>query len=119
MKAALQRLIRSPLAYVLIPWSLAHMSAFIPLHRLRETGTLMAFYHPQPRYPLHILILPKKAIASLLEITDADQQFMMDLFTCVRELVIELKLEEKGYRLIANGGAFQDFPHLHFHLIAE
>jgi histidine triad (HIT) family protein len=95
------------------------MSVLIPLHRLRETGALMAFHHPQPRYPLHILILPKREIASLLEITSADQQFLMDLFACVRELVIEFELEEKGYRLIANGGAFQDFPHLHFHLITE
>jgi histidine triad (HIT) family protein len=119
MKTAFQRLLRSRLANMLIPWLLAHMSILIPLHRLRETDTLMAFHHPQPSYPLHILIVPKREIASLLEITPSDQQFLVDLFTCVRELASEFKLEEKGYRLIANGGAFQDFPHFHFHLISE
>jgi histidine triad (HIT) family protein len=102
----------------LIAWMLAHMSFLIPVQRLRETASLLAFYHPQPSYPVHILIVPKRAIASLLEITPADQQFLVDLFTCVRELVQELHLDQQGYRLIANGGDFQDIPQLHFHLIA-
>ena len=102
----------------LIAWMLAHMSFLIPAQRLRETPTLLAFYHPQPSYPVHILIVPKRAIASLLEITPADQPFLVDLFACVRELVLELHLDQQGYRLIANGGSFQDIPQLHFHLIS-
>ena len=47
------------------------MSFAIPLHKLRETPTLLAFYHPQPSYPVHILILPKRAIASLADLTAA------------------------------------------------
>lgn len=94
------------------------MSFAIPAQRLCETSTLLAFYHPQPSYPVHILILPKRAIASLLDITPADQPFLADLFACVRQLVRELHLDEQGYRLIANGGDFQQIAQLHFHLIA-
>ncbi len=115
----LRRLARSRLAGKLVSWILTYMSFVIPAKRLRESETLVAFYHPQPSYPLHILIVPKKAIASLLEITPADQQFLTDLFACVRELVLELHLDERGYRLIANGGEFQEIPQLHFHLISE
>ena len=114
----LRRLARTHLAGKLIPWILAHMSFLIPAQRLRESATLVAFYHPQPSYPVHILIVPKKAIASLLEVTPADQPFLIDLFSCVRELVKELDLDKQGYRLIANGGEFQDIPQLHFHLIS-
>lgn len=95
------------------------MSFLIPIQRLRETSTLLAFYHPQPSYPVHILIVPKRAITDLLEITPEDQPFLIDLFACVRELVLELHLDKQGYRLIANGGSFQDIPQLHFHLISE
>ena len=102
----------------LIAWILAHMSFLIPTERLRETPTLVAFYHPQPSYPVHILIVPKRAIGGLSEITLEDQPFLTDLFACVRELVGELHLEQEGYRLIANGGKFQDIPQLHFHLIS-
>jgi histidine triad (HIT) family protein len=114
----LKRLTRIRLAGKLIAWILANMSFIIPLQRLYETTTLLAFYHPEPSYPVHILIVPKRAIASLLEITADDQPFLTDLFDCVRQLVEDLDLG-KGYRLIANGGHFQDIPQLHFHLISE
>jgi len=68
---------------------------------------------------MHILIVPKRAIAALTELDGADHDFMIDLFAVVRGLVLDLRLDEHGYRLIANGGSFQDFPHLHFHLIAD
>jgi histidine triad (HIT) family protein len=115
----LRRFARSRLAGSLIAWMLAHMSFLIPVQRLRETPTLVAFYHPQPNYPVHILIVPKRAISNLLEITPADEPFLVDLFACVRELVLELQLDKQGYRLVANGGEYQDIPQLHFHLICE
>ena len=114
----LRRLTRTRPAGKLIAWIVAHMSFLIPAQRLQETATLVAFYHPQPGYPVHILIVPKKAIASLLEVTPEDQPFLIDLFSCVRELVMALHLDKQGYRLIANGGEFQDIPQLHFHLIS-
>jgi histidine triad (HIT) family protein len=114
----LRRLTRIRLVGKLMVWILANMSFIIPVQRLRETATLLAFYHPEPSYPVHILIVPKRAIANLLEITAEDQPFLADLFDCVRQLVQELNLGN-GYRLIANGGDFQDFPQLHFHLISE
>ncbi len=94
------------------------MNFAIPLHRLRETGTLLAFYHPSPSYPVHILLVPKQAYASLQELPPGDSDFLRDLFETVQSLVRELGLSERGYRLIANGGAYQDVPVLHFHLIA-
>ena len=95
------------------------MSFVIPVHRLRETATLLAFDHPKPSYPLHILIVPKKAIASMMHITSTDMQFLADVFETVQSLVTEYQLEARGYRLICNGGEYQDVPQLHFHLISE
>ena len=115
----MKRLIRSPAGRALIGQFFAHMSFAIPVHRLRETATLMAFHHPQPSYPVHILLVPKKAIADLAALTPADADFMVDLFATVQSLVAELGLETSGYRLIANGGPYQAVPQLHFHLISE
>jgi diadenosine tetraphosphate (Ap4A) HIT family hydrolase len=47
-----------------------------------------------------------------------EDEFLPDLFTTVRKLVEELGLEQKGYRLIVNGGEYQEFPQLHFHLVS-
>ncbi len=95
------------------------MSFIIPVNRLRETDTLLAFYHPKPTYPLHILIVPKRQIPSLIALTPADADFLVDLSLTVQSLVQELNLGEGGYSLISNGGRYQDVPQLHYHLISH
>lgn len=76
----------------------------------------MAFYHPRPSYPFHVLLVPKKAVTSLRELDPADAAFLADLYSTVQSLVEEFHLT--AYRLIVNGGEYQDFPQLHFHLIS-
>ena len=93
------------------------MSFAIPVKRLRETETLMAFHHPKPSYPFHVLLVPKKAVVSLKEFDSKDSIFLTDLFSTVQSLVDEFHLS--AYRLIVNGGEYQDFPQLHFHLVSE
>jgi histidine triad (HIT) family protein len=95
------------------------MSFAIPAQRLRETDSLLAFHHPQPAYRVHIVIVPKQAYRSLMEIPAQDTAFQRDLFQVVQSLVREFHLDEGGYRLIANGGTYQDVPVLHFHLISD
>lgn len=101
----------------LIGWIFAHMSFAIPVKRLRETDTLMAFHHPKPSYKFHVLLVPKKAVKSLQELDPQDSAFLTELYTTVQSLVEEYQLP--AWRLIVNGGEYQDFPQLHFHLISE
>lgn len=96
-----------------------HMSFAIPVQRLRETATLLAFHHPSPSYHLHILIVSKQGYRSLMEIPPDDVEFQGDLFQVVQSLVREFNLEHGGYRLVVNGGSYQDVPVLHFHLISD
>ncbi len=103
----------------LIRWMFRHMSFAIPVRRLRETKTLMAFHHPQPSYPLHILLTAKRSYSSFMDLPITDTTFLRELTLTVQSLVREFKLEESGYRLITNGGAYQDIPQLHFHLISD
>lgn len=93
-----------------------HMSYLIPAKRLRETDTLLAFHHPNPAYPFHALLVPRQAIPNLMALDPAQTDFLSDLVKTVQSLVSEFQLP--AYRLVVNGGEFQDFPHLHFHLIS-
>ncbi len=113
------RLARSRWAGWLLRIGVRYMSFAIPVKRLRETETLLAFHHPSPSYPVHILIVPRRAYSSLLDLPPGDCAFLRDLFETVQSLVRELGLAEGGYRLVANGGSYQDVPILHFHLIGE
>ncbi len=114
----LSRLARHPIIRGLARLGFRYMNFAIPVNRLRETATLMAFEHPSPSYPVHILVVPKRAYASLMELPPDDGAFLRDLVETVQSLVRELGLAEGGYRLIANGGAYQDAPILHFHLVS-
>jgi len=113
---AFLRLAHTPPGRKLVGWIFAHMSFAIPAKRLRETDALLAFYHPKPSYPFHVVLVPKQAVPSLMELDPAQPEFLTDLYTAVQSLVTEFQLP--AYRLIVNGGEFQDFPHLHFHLIS-
>lgn len=100
----------------LIGWVFAHMSFAIPVKRLRETDTLMAFHHPKPSHPFHVLLVPKKAVRTLIDLDVKETAFLSDLYSAVQSLVEEFQLP--AWRLIVNGGEYQDFPQLHFHLIS-
>ena len=96
----------------------AHMSFALPVNRLKETKTLIAFHHPRPSYPLHVLLVPKRAVADLSDLERVEGEFLTELFATVQDLVSELALDDVGYRLIVNGGPYQEVPQLHFHLVS-
>jgi histidine triad (HIT) family protein len=118
IRAFLLHIARSCIGPSIIGWVFTYMSFALPVKRLRETGSLIAFRHPQPGYPVHILLVPKKAIGSLADLTPADADFLADLIPAVQSLVAEFGLEQAGYRLMVNGGPYQDVAQLHFHLIS-
>ena len=82
------------------------MSWAIPIKRLHESDNLVAFHHPSPSYPVHILIVPKVTRHSMTAISVADSDLLLDVFMTVQRLASELQLS--GYRLICNGGGYQD-----------
>ena len=101
----------------LVGWIFEHMSFAIPVKRLRETDTLMAFHHPRPSYDFHVLLVPKKSVKTLKELDPNDSAFLSELYSTVQSLIDEFQLP--AYRLIVNGGEYQDFPQLHFHLVSN
>ena len=104
---------------LILHWIFAYFSFFIPGKRLVETDSVLAFHHPSPSYPLHILIVPKSKYSSLVDLPSNDHIFEVELFSVVNDLVKMFNLESKGYRLIVNGGNAQEVDHLHFHLISD
>ena len=112
-------LARSRLGGRLVRTFFCMVCPWLPVRRLVETDTLLAFFHPRPAYPLHIVIVSKGPIASLVDLQPDDKAFFPDLIHVVRQMVSELDLADQGYRLVINGGAYQEVPLLHAHLISE
>ena len=110
---------RLRLARPLVTILFRHMDKILPIERLCENEYWMAFHHPKPEYPLHILILPKQGLPTLGEASHCPPEFYAALFDIVRTLILDHDLEERGYRLITNGGPNQSVPQWHWHLISD
>ena len=80
---------------------------------------LIAIKDINPQVPVHLLIIPKKHIGTLLEIEDSDKELMGWVCTAAKFLAEENDLEMSGFRLVLNCGmgAGQTVFHIHFHLL--
>ncbi len=86
---------------------------------IKENDFVMAIYDISPKAPTHILLIPKKHIASIAELQEVDAQYGWHLLTLARDLSREL-CQGRGFNLIANNGADagQSVMHLHFHFLS-
>lgn len=91
----------------------------IPSAIVYEDETVLAFKDINPAAPVHVLIIPKKHIASLKEITVENIKILADIHLAAKKIAQELGIYDKGFRLINNCGedAGQTVFHLHYHLI--
>ncbi|RLD16534.1 MAG: histidine triad nucleotide-binding protein [Caldiserica bacterium] len=91
----------------------------IPSEIVKEDDLAIAFKDINPQAPVHILIVPKKHIASISEMKEEDENLIGHLFNMAREIAQELGLSS-GYRLVINNGkdAGQEVFHIHLHLLS-
>ena len=90
----------------------------IPADIVFEDDVCLAFRDIAPKAPVHILVIPKKPIVSLADLTE-DDQAAMGRCVVVASIVAKQEGLDNGYRLVVNSGADggQEVPHLHFHLL--
>jgi len=92
----------------------------IPAEIVYESATAIAFRDINPQAPTHVLIIPRKHIATINEITDDDQALVGSLYSAAREIAAAEGFAEAGYRAVmnCNEGAGQTVFHIHLHLLA-
>jgi histidine triad (HIT) family protein len=90
----------------------------IPVHILYEDDQCLAFPDINPQAPTHVLLIPKREVASLGALRADDQALLGHLLLVINKLAEQLKLEG-GYRVVINCGADagQSVDHLHLHLL--
>jgi histidine triad (HIT) family protein len=91
----------------------------IPSTKVYTDDFVTCFRDINPAAPTHILIIPNRHIASVNEITEADEQVMGHMFTAAKEVAIQEGIKDSGYRLIVNTGpnGRQEVFHVHMHLL--
>jgi histidine triad (HIT) family protein len=91
----------------------------IPSEQVYQDGDIVAFRDIHPQAPRHILIIPRRHLASMDDLNAQDGALLIKIFMVASQLAHnELGLEQ-GYRFVTNVGpdAGQSVAHLHFHLL--
>lgn len=93
------------------------LSNKIEVKKVYETENVLAYYHTKPAYEKHIVVIPKRHIASLITLTDNEDDLLLELLSVVKKVAAEIVEEDGACRVITNLGKYQDSKHLHFHLV--
>jgi histidine triad (HIT) family protein len=86
-----------------------------------NTETIIAFHHPQPVYPNHLVIIPKKAISTfLLLLHDKHIHYLFEILGAAWHIIHHSgDVYETHWLLRVNGGKYQDVKQVHFHLSTD
>lgn len=92
----------------------------IPADIVYEDDNTLAFRDINPQAPVHLLIIPKKPIATINDITESDRELVGNLYCVAAKLAKEMGFADDGYRAVMNCGesAGQTVFHIHLHLLA-
>lgn len=84
-----------------------------------QDGSVVAFKDINPKAPVHLLIIPRKHIASVLDLQGEDRELIGDVFTVASKLARDNGVDRDGFRVVVNCGpnAGQSVDHIHFHLL--
>ncbi|MFA6081815.1 MAG: HIT domain-containing protein [Patescibacteria group bacterium] len=88
----------------------------IKVNIIKETDMVLAFFHTKPSWAFHVVIVPKTHISNITELKDL--AIIEEIFKIAQEIINNNNLKAINYRIITNGGGFQDSKHLHFHLVS-
>ncbi len=92
----------------------------IPSKKVYEDEDVYAFSDINPQAPIHILVIPKKHISSIVELNEENKDIVGKIFITINKIAKENGFLEDGFRVISNCGvnAGQTVKHLHFHILA-
>ena len=84
-----------------------------------QDDAVVAFKDIGPKAPVHILLVPRKHIASVSDLKLEDGQLVGAIFLAAAKLAEDFGIAENGYRVVVNSGpdAGQSVSHLHYHLL--
>ncbi len=92
----------------------------IPAKIVHETELTLALRDIHPRAPVHVLVIPKEHLDSLIQLTPRHSGLITDIHQVIQTVARLEKVDEKGFRVVVNTGSEsgQEVPHLHYHVLA-
>ena len=91
----------------------------IPADIVYESDDALAFRDINPQAPTHVLVIPRKHIATINDLDASDREIVGSLYMAAKEIAAEEGMAEDGYRAVmnCNAGAGQTVFHIHLHVL--
>ena len=92
----------------------------IPAAIVHQTEKTLAFRDIHPKAPVHVLVIPKEHIGSLMALESRHADLIADIHEVLQAVARQEKAEEQGFRVVVNNGkdSGQAVGHLHYHILA-
>ena len=84
---------------------------------VKETDKTIVIDSPIHQAPIHYVIIPKKDIKDVSDISESDREYLVDAYAVIGQIIREEKLTQ--YKVYTNGPYYQTVTYLHFHLLAD
>lgn len=92
------------------------LSGKTKVHKIMETENVLAYHHTRPFWEVHIVVIPKKHISSLLTLEEKDNSLLLEIFNVIKQIASQVARENGACRVLTNLGDYQESKHLHWHI---
>jgi histidine triad (HIT) family protein len=93
------------------------LSGSLPVRKVFEDQRVMAFHHPYPEVEIHVVVIPKAHVASLLAEGARDGELLSSMVHAIQRTARQLGLDTSGFFVRANAAAPGVTPHMHWHVM--
>ncbi|HHE72898.1 MAG TPA: HIT domain-containing protein [Chloroflexi bacterium] len=93
------------------------LSGKLKVDRLWEDERVLAFHHPRPKAPIHVVVIPKQHIQSILDPKTLDGALLLSMVQAVQAVAHKLGLDRRGFFVRTNAAAPGVTPHMHWHIM--
>ena len=93
------------------------LSGKLEVDRVYEDDKVVAFHHPRPITPIHVVAVPKSHVPSLLSEEAADGELLTSMLLAIQKTAAALGLDKDGFSVTANAVSPGVTPHMHWHIM--
>jgi histidine triad (HIT) family protein len=92
------------------------LSGKLAIEKVWEDDRVLAFHHPRPQAEIHVVVIPKQHVASLLDPLALDGVLLSSMMQAIQHTARQLGLDNEGFFVRANAAAPGVTPHMHWHI---
>ncbi len=93
------------------------LSGKLEIRKVWEDDRVLAFHHPKPQSQIHVVVIPKTHVPSLLDPQARDGALLASMVEAIQEVAKQLGLDQQGFYVRANAAAPGVTPHMHWHVM--